>query len=94
MRTKDKLALALMEAGLDEMAARAATGHYHDFLSPLPFPEMQLAYDLGRVGTPEATALCERVSNGEFDASNEESEAWADSPEGQTAFRNLMRLKG
>jgi hypothetical protein len=54
---------------------------------------MQLAYDLGRVGTPEATALCERVSNGEFDASNEESEAWADSPEGQAAFRNLMRLK-
>jgi hypothetical protein len=93
MHTKDKLALALMESGLHEMAARAATGYYHDFLSPLPLPEMQLAYDLGRVGTPGATALCERVSNGEFDASIEESDAWAASAEGQEAFRGLMRPK-
>lgn len=90
MHTKDKLAQALTEAGLDYMAAKAATGYYHDFLSPLDLPELQLDADLLAAGTPEALALRKRHHNGEFDASTEESEAWADSPEGQEAMRNLM----
>ncbi len=87
--TKDKLALALSEAGLHEMAAKAATGYYHDFLSPLDLPAMTLVTALGAAGTPAAMALRDRVINGEFDASTEESEEWANSPEGQEVIRKL-----
>jgi len=32
-----------------------------------------------------------RHLNGEFDANTEESEDWANSPEGQEAFKNLRK---
>jgi hypothetical protein len=91
MHTKDFLAQELRNAGLDEMAAKAETGYYHDFLSPLDFPETQLEADLRAVGRPAALALRARHLNGEFDASKEESDAWAASPDGQAAMRMLMR---
>lgn len=90
MHTKDFLAQELRAAGLDAMADKAATGWYHDFLSPLTFPEMQLANDLAAAGTPAALALRARHLNGEFDASKEESDEWAASADGQEAF-NMMR---
>lgn len=91
MHTKDILAGELIKAGLPEMAAKAAEGWYHDFLSPLATPELQLAADLAAAGTPEALALRQRVINGDFDASREESDAWARSPEGQKTFDELRR---
>ena len=91
MHTKDKLADALREADLPEMAAKAATGWYHDFLSPLEMPCLQLANDLAAVGTPKALAVRARHLNGEFDASKAESDAWAASPEGQRALRGLIK---
>lgn len=90
IHTKDMLAAALRAADLPAMADQAATGFYHDFLSPLDIPEMQLLHDLAKVGTPAAIALRNRVMDGEFDASKEESDAWAASPEGQATFRKLM----
>ncbi|MCP3471443.1 hypothetical protein NLM33_18880 [Bradyrhizobium sp. CCGUVB1N3] len=99
--TKDKLAGALREVGLHEMAERAATGFYHDFLSPLDLPEMELEKDL-RVAAQVALsfndqkraqaieAVRKRHINGDFDASPEESEAWAESEEGRDAFRQLI----
>lgn len=89
MHTKDFLAQELRKAGLDEMAARAATGYYHDYLSPLSFPEMALLGDLEMVGTPAALALRDRHMNGEFDASAAESEEWANSEDGKAAFAEL-----
>jgi len=91
MHTKDILAAELRKAGLNEMADRAATGYYHDFLSPLAAPCMQLAADLADAGTPEAMALRARHLNGEFDATMEESEEWAAGAEGQAAFESLLR---
>ncbi len=91
MHTKDKLAQALADAGLHEMAAKAREGWYHDFLSPLDLPEMQLDADLHAAGTPEALALRRRHHDGEFDASVEESDEWAKSAEGQETFRKLLR---
>lgn len=76
MHTKDKLAAELNKAGLGKMAILAAQGYYHDFLSPLATPCLQLAADLAAAGTPEALALRERHLNGEFDASKEEGEEW------------------
>ena len=96
MHTKDKLAEALREVGLDAMADKAATGWYHDFLSPLDLPEMQLANDLAMAARDnesrraEILALRGRVIDGDFDASTEET-AWAASPEGQDAMRHLFR---
>lgn len=91
MHTTEKLALELEKAGLHEMAKKARTGYYHDFLSHLDFPELQLDKDLQDAGTPEALALRVRHHNGEFDASKEESDAWAESPEGKAAYAELTR---
>lgn len=80
----------MTKAGLPEMAAKAATGYYHDFLSPLAAPCMQLAEDLAKAGTPEALALRARHLDGEFDATTEESDDWAASAEGKAAFAQLI----
>jgi hypothetical protein len=75
-----------------DMIERARNGHYHDYMSPLDFPETQLVADLrelaARPGTPRNSRpmlrdLAKAVINGEHDASREESEAWARSAEGQ-----------
>lgn len=76
MHTKDILAAELNKAGLGSMAVLAAQGYYHDFLSPLATPCLQLAADLAAAGTPAALALRERHLNGEFDASKEEGDEW------------------
>lgn len=89
MHTKDILAAELRKIGLLDMALKASTGYYHDFLSPLTTPCLQLAADLAAIGSPEAMALRERHLNGEFDATKEESDAWAQSAEGQDAFNRL-----
>jgi hypothetical protein len=91
MHTKDILAGELTKAELPEMAAKAATGYYHDYLSPLVTPRLQLASDLAKAGTPAALALRARHINGEFDASKQESDDWAVSPEGRVAFNSLVR---
>ena len=91
MHTNDILAVELEKAGLPEMAAKAKTGYYHDFMSPLDFPCLQLAKDLHDAGTPAALALRSRHMNGEFDATSEESDEWARSAEGQDPFRGLLR---
>jgi len=87
MHTKDILADALRDAGLPIMAARAAEGYYHDYLSPLAMPEKKLCDELTDAGTAAALALCERVKL-DYDASEEEEEeAWASSPEGVAAMQ-------
>jgi hypothetical protein len=91
MHTKDILAGELIKAKLPEMAAKAATGYYHDYLSPLAMPCLQLAVDLAAAGTPAALALRTRHLNGEFDATKEESDEWAASPDGQETFSHLVR---
>jgi len=91
MHTKDILAAELLKAELPFMAERAAAGYYHDYLSPLAMPCMQLAEDLAKSGTPSALALRARHLNGEFDATKEESDDWAASPDGQDAFSRLVR---
>ena len=91
MHTKDILSQELRKAGLTEMADKAAQGYYHDFLSPMDMPAVELANDLAKAGTPEALLLRERHLDGEFDASAEESEEWINSQEGKTM---LSRLTG
>ena len=89
--TKDILAAISSRPAVVNSAAKAATGYYHDFLSPLAMPCQQLAADLAKVGTPAAMALRARHINGEFDATKEESDEWAASPDGKDAFARLVR---
>src|SRR5262245_7856860 len=102
--TSQKLADALRAGGLEELARRAEADEFHDFLSPHATPEMELAAELSRASVEAdlahdhakavaATDIRGRVINGEFDASKEESDAWAASPEGQAAFAELVRGK-
>jgi hypothetical protein len=81
-----------------EMVTRAVDGYYHDYLSPLTFPEIQLVADLRELASLPATprdsrpllrALAQAVIDGEYDATKEESDAWAASPEGQETFGQL-----
>lgn len=96
--TARKLAAAMAEVpGVPpRLIKRASVGYYHDYLSPLPFPELTLAADLVRAArdAPEhreaLLALRRRVIDGEFDASREESDAWMSSAEGQATIRSLI----
>lgn len=59
-----KLANALREAGLLEMAGRADTLYYSDFSSPLPFPKITL---VDHLRLHDQDGLVTRVVLGEFD---------------------------
>jgi hypothetical protein len=81
-----------------DMITRAVDGYYHDYLSPLATPEIQLVADLRELASLPATprdsrpllrALAQAVIDGEYDATKEESDAWAASPDGQETFRQL-----
>jgi hypothetical protein len=98
--TTVKLAKALrgIPAVPPDMIKRAIDGYYHDFLSPLDFPETQLIADLRAIAANRALPrsqrqalekMAQQVIDGEFDASAEESRAWAESAEGQETFRQL-----
>lgn len=101
MHTKDKLADALRRIGLFDMSLQARDGYYHDFLSPLAAPELQLANDLAEAASATTDqsvrkailALRQQVINGDFDATSEESEQWAGSPDGQATMSELMKGK-
>ena len=96
--TKDRLADELAALGLHDMAAKARTGFYDDYLSPVADNIGQLCADL-LAALPVITTsqsavailnLRQRAINGEFDGTTEESEAWAASPEGQNTMRQLL----
>jgi hypothetical protein len=81
-----------------EMIQHAVDGYYHDYLSPLATPEIQLVADLRNLASLGATPhdsrralreLAKRVIGGEFDATKAESDEWARSPEGREVFRQL-----
>lgn len=94
MHTKDILAAELHKAGLHDMAMRAGQGYYHDFLSPLATPCIQLAADLAAIGTPAAMALRDRHLNGEFDASREEGEEWYQAEGKHALMSDILDRKG
>jgi hypothetical protein len=73
MKTSERLAKELEDAGAVEMAAKARQGYYDEFDGELPMPMVQLVCDLQNSGYVE---LAGRALNGEFDATGEEAEAW------------------
>lgn len=55
------------------MEAKARTGYYDDFKSPIATPMVQLVHDLQAAGKPD---LAKRAMNGEFDGTKAEAEEW------------------
>ena len=88
MNSKEKLVMALTEIlteasegksnvkdviGLGNMIEKARSGYYSDYDSPLAAPCVQLIKDLDFLGLTE---LSSRAKEGEFDATEEESNEW------------------
>jgi len=94
MRTRDKLAAALREVAAkssnadvyEAFAQRAETGEFDDYGDMYACPITQLYTELRAAGLH---AFAKRVANGEFDATKEESDEWAASPEGQEVLSHL-----
>jgi hypothetical protein len=86
--TKERLAQVLHAAGLFNMERMARAGRYDDFESELATPIVQLVADLREAGRED---LAKRAINGEWDCTKEESEAWAQGPDGQRAIRSLTK---
>lgn len=95
-RTRDKLAAELRKvaaqanpanaARYEAFAKRAETGEFDDYGSMHVCPITQLHSELTAAGF---TKFASRVANGEFDATKEESDEWAMSPDGQETFKML-----
>jgi hypothetical protein len=78
------------EGAPGHMVSLAAEAHYDDFLSPLATPCLQLLADAREAGLDNIVAW---HTDGVFDATKVESDAWAKSPEGQSVFAELASGK-
>lgn len=100
-KTSEILAQALDNVGLVEMAKSARQDHYHDYLSEDAMCsttlEAELRWNRDHAIDPIQARLIEAIRqrhlNGEFDASAEESDDWAKSPEGIATFSALIKGK-
>jgi len=86
VKTKEKLAQVLHAAGLFDMEKVARAGRYDDYESEYPTPILDLVDHLRGHGNDD---LARRAMDGEWDASKEESDAWAESEEGRELMRGL-----
>lgn len=96
MKTSDRLAAELRKvaeiANPDNaqiyraLADRAETGEFDDFGTVHPCGPTALWHELQAHGLRKFAL---RVASGEFDASLEESDAWANSPEGRDAMKDF-----
>ena len=74
MGTKERLGAALREAGAPEaMVEKAKRGHYDEFGSESATPLLDLIHDAYKHRLP---AIALRAQKGEFDANQDEAEAW------------------
>lgn len=74
----------------DELIRAAKRNRFHDFLSQSATPIYDLVGRLQRLGYDD---LAQKAMNGEYDATKEEADAWAASPEGQRTFAELTKGK-
>ena len=98
-RTSERLAQVLHALALFDLEKMARADMFHDFLSPLDLPEMELERRLraARDACPDKDRAArieevrQRHMQGDFDADKAESDAWAESEDGQEAFNMLIR---
>lgn len=101
MRQSDQILHdALMEAGFDELAGRAAASEWNDYFGVHDGMELTHLVSVlhressrpenGPVKRAAAKRLIERVKEGDFDGTREEADEWAQSPEGKATFGKLV----
>lgn len=98
MRTRDRLAAELRKVAsvasyenaqkYEAFAKRALTGEFDDFGDMYACPITQLHDELTAAGFSK---FAQRVAEGEFDATKEESEEWANSPAGRAAMAEVAQ---
>ena len=98
-RTRDRLARELRAVAevaspdnatkYEAFAKRAETGEFDDYADTYVCPITQLHAELSAAGL---TKFAARVAAGEFDATKEESDEWARSPQGQEVANALFGL--
>lgn len=102
-KTSENLAQVLHSLGLFDLEKKARADRYHDYLSDDALCSMTLESDLraarDRTADPILKNMIEDIRqrhlNGEFDASREESDEWAESDDGKAAFGRLVNeVKG
>lgn len=96
IRTKDRLAADLRAVAEKQpeakaeiyraLADRAETGEFDDFGTVHPCGPTALLAELLK---NDLRKFAERVMNGEYDASPEESDEWANSAEGREAMKDF-----
>lgn len=96
MKTREKLAAELRKVAAiaspdhakkyEAFAKRAETGQFDDYANTYVCPVTQLYTELMAAGFRK---FADRVAAGEFDATKEESDEWARSPEGQALAKEL-----
>lgn len=100
-KTSEHLAQELEKVGLNELAAKARANHYHDYFSESATPISDLVNDLADAGHKAEAGharrailtLRTRAINGDFDASDEESNEWAASQDGRETFDSLIKKR-
>lgn len=92
MGSTEKLVAALEEAGAPAaLVERARRNEFHDFKSESPTPISDLVNACREAGLQGGLRnVVARAIGGEFDATKEESDEWARSPEGQDTFGRLI----
>lgn len=92
MDSKQKLAAALEEAGAPRtMIEEARSGRYSDYDSESATPCTDLVRDAKRFGLRD---IERRAKKGEFDATQEESDAWARRMAGDPEVGPILRKLG
>lgn len=96
MKTRDRLAAELRKvaaiaspsnaAKYEALAKRAEAGEFDDYAKTHVCPITALYGELLKAGFDK---FAKRVANGEFDATKEESDEWARSPDGQEVAKQL-----
>lgn len=96
MRTRDRLASELRDiaakaqpanaAKYTSLSFRAEKGEFDDYSDAHVCGPTALYQELLKLGL---TKFASRVANGEFDATREESDEWANGPEGREAMKDF-----
>lgn len=72
-----------------EILEKAKQDYYHDYVGEAELPQIELVNDLKAASA--SRRIIKRVVDGDFDGTKEESEEWANSPEGRSVFGEFYR---
>lgn len=75
----------------DEFIRAAARNKYHDFLGESAFNMNELVARARKCGFED---IAQNAMNGRYDATKEEGDDWARSPEGRSVFAELVKGRG